>query len=138
MAILGIHMSASTRTPLFLAAALLVAQPAFACCCLDDLAWQSPVSVAADSCCNEPADSPERGCTNPSECPDCADLNPAPTHGSLKAVAANLQFSFKLPMASLDLSSTLVRPQTVRIIGPPPAVPRPAQTPVVLKQRLLI
>ena len=132
-------MKAFKRMPLFLAAALLVAQPAMACCCLDDLAAKTPVPVSEAPCCNDSTEGQDQDsdCTNPSQCPDCTDLEPAPLSGSMEALAAQNEICLKLPPASADQASVSFSPQIVRIIGPPPPFARPPQTPVDLKQRLL-
>ena len=133
-------MKKFARIPLVLAAALLGAQQAIACCCLVDLAAPAQEPVAqVPSCaeCPEEGQVDERhGC--PPDCSECADFEPAPSGGLAKAIASKNQPGFKLPPATGQYAELSVGPQIVRIIGPPPAVPRPAQTPVVLKQRLLI
>ena len=132
-------MKAFARIPLVLAAALFGAQQAIACCCLDDLVAHAQEPAAELPSCHDHPDEGQadkrNGC--PSDCSDCGDIEPAPPAGPAKAIASKGQPWIKLPPALADHSVVPVRQQSVRIIGPPPAVPRSAQTPVQLKQRLL-
>ncbi len=133
-------MKASARISLVLAAALFGMQQAIACCCLADLLAQAQEPVTEAPLCGDcPDDGQAReghGCAP--ECSECADFEPAPAGGAAKAIAFKNEPGFKLPPAISDHSVPSVRPQSVRIAGPPAAVARQAQTPVVLKQRLLI
>jgi len=133
-------MKASARISLVLVAALFGVQQAVACCCLTDLLAHSQEPVTeAPVCgdCLEGGQAGERhGC--PPDCSECADFESAPSGSVAKAIASKNQPGFKLPLAIAAHSVVSVRPQGVRIIGPPPSIPRPARTPVLLKQRLLI
>ncbi len=133
-------MKAFARKLLVLAAALFGVQQAIACCCLDDLIALGDEPVAeVPSCGTCPDEGPvaeRHGC--PPDCSECTELESATSAGVAKAIASKNQPGLKLPPAIANHSWSLVRPQTVPAIGPPPAVPRPAQTPVLLKQRLLI
>lgn len=132
-------MKAFARISLVLAAALFGLQQAIACCCLVDSAAHAPEPVAEIPSCGDCLDdgrADERH-TCPPDCSECAELESAPSGSLAKAIASANQPGFKLPPAIADLSVVSVRPQSVRIIGPPAAAPRPAQTPVLLKQRLL-
>ena len=132
-------MKAFARMLLVLAAALFGAQQAIACCCLDDMTAHSQEPVTELPSCHDQPDEGQvderHGC--PPDCSECANLESAPSGGLAKAIASKDQPGFKLPPAIADRSVASARPQSVRIVGPPPAVPRPAQTPVLLKQRLL-
>ena len=128
------------RLPLVLAAALVVVQPALACCCLEDLAAQALEPVAEIPSCHE---APESGSSDthgnsPHGCSDCADYETVLGNGGVKAFGPKDQPGFKLPPVDTNAPAISTRPQIVRIIGPPPSVARPAQTLVVLKQLLLI
>ena len=133
-------MKASARISLVLAAALFGVQQAIACCCLAGLLAhaQEPVTEVppCEDCVHHGQVDEQYGCAP--ECSECTDFEPAPSGGVAKAIAFKNQPGFKLPPAISNHSVLSVRPQSVRIIGPPPSVPRPAQTPVLLKQRLLI
>ena len=132
-------MKTFARIPLVLAAALFGAQQAIACCCLDDLVAHAQEPAAEAPSCHEHPDEGQvderNGC--PPDCSDCSDIEPASPAGLAKAIAPKDQPGLKLPPPVADHSVVSLRPQGARIIGPPPAVPRPAQTPVQLKQRLL-
>lgn len=133
-------MIALKRLPLVLAAALLVVQPALACCCLEDLAAQAVEPVADLPSCHQ---APESGSSDTHgsshhECSDCADYETVLGSGAVKAFVSKDQPAFKLPPVDTNPPAISTRPQIVRIIGPPQSVPRPAQTLVVLKQLLLI
>lgn len=132
-------MKAFARISLVLAAALLGAQQAIACCCLADLFAHAQEPVTEVPLCGDCLDDGQvderHGC--PPDCSECAELEPAPSGGVAKAITTKNQPGFKLPPAITDYSVIPVRPQSVRIIGPPPAIPRAALTPVFLKQRLL-
>ena len=133
-------MKAFRRILPVLAGAMLAVQPALACHCLEDLLAHARGTVVEDSSCNESA---ETGHTDPQhgdspQCADCGDYEPAPASPAAKAIASNNPPEFNPAPAIADRSFVSVRPRTVRSIGPPPAAPRVAQTPVLLKQRLLI
>ena len=129
-----------------LAAALLVVQPALACHCLEDLLAAAGQPLAEDPSCHEAvetghAESQHREYLQHGEtpqCADCSDYEPAPVSPAAKASASGHLPQFNPASAIAGHSAISVSPQTVRSIGPPPAVPRAAQTPVFLKQRLLI
>ncbi len=125
---------------LVLSAALFGVQQAIACCCLLDpmaLAQEPVTEVPLCEDCPDYGQVDERhGC--PPDCSECAELESAPSGSVAKAIVSKNQPGFKLPPAIANHSVVSVRPQSVRIIGPPPTVPRSAQTPVLLKQRLLI
>lgn len=132
-------MKAFARIPLVLAAAILVAQPALACCCVEDVAAHVQEPVVDVPSCHE---SGEAGYTDAkhgasAHCSDCADYQPAPAVGALRAIASGKQPEFEPPAPIADNQRQSLRPQTIRVIGPPAAVPRQAHTPVLLKQRLL-
>ena len=132
-------MKAFARNSLVLAAALFGLQQAMACCCLVDPAAHAQEDTADVPACDDcpddrQADEPQ-GC--PPDCSECAEFESAPSGSVAKAIPSKSQPGFKLPPVTAHTPVAPVRPQTVRIIGPPAAVPRPAQTPVLLKQRLL-
>lgn len=139
-------MKAFPRILPVLAGALLVVQPALACHCLEDLLAPARGTVVEDSSCNEPpeirhSDSqhgeyPQHG--ESPECADCGDYEPAPASPVATPIASTHLPEFNPAPANADRPFVSVRPQTVRSIGPPPAAARAAQTPVLLKQRLLI
>ena len=140
--ILGIVMKALAHIPLILAVALFGLQPAFACCCLADPAAQAQEPAAGVAPCHEApetgqADAQSGASTHCEGCADCADFESVPAVGANQALTASELPAFKLPPAVAHNPAAAVRPQTIRIIGPPAAVPRAAQTPVLLKQRLL-
>ena len=132
-------MKAFARTSLVLATALFGLQQAIACCCLGDMTAHAPEPVTEVPSCGDCPDDgqadQQNGC--PPDCSECAELESAPSGGAAKAIVSANQPGLKLPPAIADISALSVRPQSVRIIGPPAAAPRPAQTPVLLKQRLL-
>ena len=127
------------RLLLALAGTLLVVQPALACHCLDDLLGHARGTIADDPSCSE---SPEirhgdaRHGESP-QCADCGDYEPAPAPSTATAVAYIHPPEFNPAPAIAGHPPVLVRPQTVRNIGPPRSIPRAALTPVLLKQRLL-
>ena len=133
-------MKVLRRVLLALTGAFLVVQPALACHCLEDLLAHSRETVAEDPSCNESpqtrhADS-QHG--RPSQCADCGDYESAPAPLAAKAVASGHLPEFNPAPAIAGHPAVSVRPRTVRNIGPPPAIARAVQTPVLLKQRLLI
>lgn len=132
-------MKASARASLVLAAALFGVQQATACCCLADMPAQAQEPATEVPLCGECPDDGQvgerHGC--PPDCSECADIESARSGAVAKAAASKNQPGFKLPPAIADHSLASVRPRGVRIIGPPRSVARPAQTPVLLKQRLL-
>lgn len=138
-------MKALARIPLILAVALFGLQPAFACCCLGDLAGSAQEPATGVPPCHEVPETPETGqadaqsgaSTHCEGCADCADFESVPAVGAGQALTASELPAFKLPPAAAHNPAAAVRPQTIRIAGPPAAVPRVAQTPVLLKQRLL-
>ena len=132
-------MKAFARIPLVLAAAILVAQPALACCCVEDVAAHAQEPVAGVPSCHESGDAGQTDAKQSASarCSDCADYQPAPAGDALRGIASGKQPEFEPPAPIADNSAPSLRPQTVRVIGPPAAVPRQAQTPVLLKQRLL-
>lgn len=132
--------------PVLTGALLLVVQPALACHCLEDLLPDARDTVVEDPSCNESPETrhadtrhgeyPQHG--ESPQCADCGDYEPAPAPYAAKAIASGHLPKFNPPPAIADRPFVSVRPGTVRSIGPPPAVVRAAQTPVLLKQRLLI
>jgi len=132
-------MKASARISLVLAAALFGLQQAIACCCLADMSAHAQEPVTEAPLCGDCPDDGHagegHGCTP--DCSECADFESAPSGGTAKAITFKQEPGFKLPPAISNHSELSVRPQSVRIAGPPAAVGRQAQTPVVLKQRLL-
>ena len=138
-------MKAFARMPLILAVALFGLQQANACCCLADLADAAQEPAAGVPPCHEAPEAPEAeqadarpgASAHCAGCTDCADYESAPAGGADRAITASKLPAFKLPPAIANNPAPAVRPQTIRIIGPPAAVPRAAQTPVLLKQRLL-
>lgn len=132
-------MKVLRRISLALAGAVLLVQPALACQCLEDLLADTRETVAAEPSCHESPEAP-RGDSRQGEypqCAECGDYEPAPAPSAAKAVASNHLPDFKPAQAIAGHPPVSVRPQTVRNIGPPPAIPRAALTPVFLKQRLL-
>ena len=133
-------MKALRRVLLALAGALMVVQPALACHCLEDLLAHSRGTAVEDPSCNESAETRHSDLQHGESprCADCDDYEPAPAPPAAQAIASNHLPEFNPAPAIAGLSFVSVRPRTVRNIGPPPAVLRAAQTPVLLKQRLLI
>ena len=133
-------MTALRRLPLVMAAALVVVQPAVACCCPEDFAAQAVEPATETPSCHQAPESVSSDThgNNRQECSDCADCEAALGSGTVKAFGAKHQPAFKLPPVDTNPPAVSTRPQIVRIIGPPPCVARPAQTPVVLKQLLLV
>ena len=132
-------MNIGKRKSLLFAAVLLVAPPAMACQCLADLAAVASAAAVEASCCQELAIPDPAGCdhSEPSDCADCSELDALEAEGALAAIASSTQSAFKLPPALVQTAPALVRTLPVRLTGPPFLVARSAQTPVVLKQRLL-
>lgn len=133
-------MKTHRRILLALTGALLVVQPALACHCLDDLLGHVRGTITVDASCSESLEN-RHGDTQHGEspqCADCGDYEPAPAPSTAKAIASSHPPEFNPAPAIAGHAPVSVRPQTVRNIGPPPAAPRVAQTPVLLKQRLLI
>ena len=132
-------MKAVRRVLLALAGAILVVQPALACHCLEDLLASVRETIVEDSSCYESRETrhgeSEHG--ESPQCADCGDYEPAPAPSTAQALASVHPPEFNPAPAVAGHAAVAVRPQTVRNIGPPPAIPRAAQTPVFLKQRLL-
>lgn len=139
---------------LSLAGALLVAQPALACYCAEDLLADAGETAAEEPACHGSLDtrhdeSPQLespGCESaPCEspqyesppCDDCSDYEPAPASPPATAIASVHSPEFNPAPAIVGHRVISVRPQSVGNIGPPSAIPRVAPTPVLLKQRLL-
>ncbi|MCY3606742.1 MAG: hypothetical protein OXH45_13460 [Gammaproteobacteria bacterium] len=132
-------MKALRRISLVLAGAVLLVPPALACHCSEDLLTDSRETVAAEPSCHE-APETASGETRQGDCPqcaDCGDYEPVPASSAAQAIASNHLPEFKPALAIVGHPAVSGRPQTVRNIGPPPAIPRAALTPVLLKQRLL-
>ena len=129
---------------LSLAGALLVVQPVLACHCLEDLLADARATVAEEPACHESLDT-RHGESHHGEapqyespqCDDCSDYEPAPAASAATAIASIYPSEFSPAPAIADHPAVSVRPQTVRNIGPPPAIPPRTPTPVLLKQRLL-
>lgn len=133
-------MKAFRHALLALAGAVLVAQPALACHCPENLLAHAHEAAAEEPACHESLEA-RHADTQHGECPRCADCGnyePAPAPSAAKAIAFNHLPEFNPALADAGRQAVSVRPQTVRSIGPPPAIPRAALTPVFLKQRLLI
>ncbi|MCY3816454.1 MAG: hypothetical protein OXG59_09210 [Gammaproteobacteria bacterium] len=133
-------MKTHRRILLALTGALMVVQPALACHCLEDMLAHARGTVAGDPLCSESLEN-RHGESQHGEfpqCADCDDYEPAPASPAFKAIASSHPPEFNPASAIAGHAPVSVRPQTVRNIGPPPATPRVAQTPVLLKQRLLI
>ena len=133
-------MKASARISLVLAGALLVVQPALGCHCPEDLLAHASERAVEEPACHESLETPQTE-TQHGECPQCADCGeyePAPAPSAAQAFASNHLPEFNPAPAIAGHPAVSVRPQTVRNIGPPPAILRAALTPVFLKQRLLI
>ena len=132
-------MKAFARIPLVLAAAILVAQPVLACCCVEDVAAHAQAPVVDVPSCHQSGDAGHADARHSASahCSDCADYQPAPAGDALRAIASSKQPEFEPPALIADNPRPSLGPQTIPVIGPPAAVPRQAQTPVLLKQRLL-
>jgi len=133
-------MKALRRVLLALAGAFLVVQPALACHCLEDSLAHTRETVTEGPSCNESIENRHTDSQHeePSQCADCGDYEPAPAPSAAKAVASSHLPEFNPAPAIAGHPAVSVRPRTVRNIGPPPSAARAAQTPVLLKQRLLI
>ncbi|MCY3815498.1 MAG: hypothetical protein OXG59_04315 [Gammaproteobacteria bacterium] len=132
-------MKVLRRALLALAGAVLAVQPALACHCPEDLLAHARETSVEEPACHE---STETGHTDTQQgdcpqCADCGDYEPASAPSAAQAVASNHLPEFNPAPAIAGHPAVTGRPQTVRNIGPPPAIPRAALTPVLLKQRLL-
>ena len=132
-------MKALRRVLLALAGAILVVQPALACHCLEDLPAHARAATVAEPDCHESHETGhgESQHGESTQCADCGDYEPAPAPPAASAIASSHPPEFNPAPAIAGHPAVSMRPQAVRNIGPPRAIPRAALTPVLLKQRLL-
>ncbi|MCY4157494.1 MAG: hypothetical protein OXF66_08725 [Gammaproteobacteria bacterium] len=123
-----------------LASAVLAVHSASACHCPEGLLGHAGEAFSEDTLCHASLET-RHGESQHGEfpqCADCGDYESAPAPPVVKAVASVHLPECDPATAIAGHPSVSLRPQTVRNAGPPPpAVPRAALTPVLLKQRLL-
>lgn len=136
-----------TRHLLLIAVALLAARPVMACCVVGHGESYQLVSLSAAPPCHESMshaasvtghqDSRNQPSTDCSGCPDCQSVVMAAQSVTNGAVLTGASNDHPLAMIASRFVGFEFKP-TVLTTGPPNYRPPPAQTPIALKQRLLI
>lgn len=132
------------KSLLVLIAAMLVADPVMACCFPSVQDFESSVSQTDKPPCHgarssAPSDTPAE--TAGQSCPgcgDCASLMAATDHANVVAIAASLADNDEIAAGDEVLTASRVIMATVVPRIPSGYLPRSTETPISLKQRLLI
>lgn len=128
-------MTLSARLFGLVAALLVMAGPVMACCLTEGgHADMASAAEAAPPCHGEAEHAP----TDPAECPGCdACLTQASATANQTLKAAHERAPVVVALVPLPALAIRIPPVTSGFVRPPGTAP-PAQTPLVLKQRLLL
>ncbi len=142
-------MSLTARLLALVAMALLAAQPVMACCLAGHAGTTAVAAAPASPPCHDAgmdmgaeanADAGATHGRGPAHCPGCLDCDSPVMQAQASdggAILAGTRPDVPLALRAADFPGFATRPVVLKT-GPPDAAPRRHETPLTLKQRLLI